>query len=400
MNWYFVALSLLLATLSLAQEDVVTSAPTSPCDPSRCLEKAREAEGCSANFDGSCMCDSSLGFIYTLRSCLISEESDCIEADYQTAFSEIQSTCTPYQEIGKSLCDDCFTSGVNDLGCLDGLDFDCLCNPNLEDFLSDFASCAKEISSGTFTCPQKSISIRSTFLESDCSPILAKKAKPEGCAICQNAVATELDCTGQADFSCICTKEGHLQSLSSCIQSKCLPADQTVARNIYVSACDSISAGLIPDITLDGVSRETEIPRPEVSEEDTDEESIGPDTTTVIGIVAGSVAGLSAMLVGGYFIFRKRSRNKEIISIKEPPKLPPRRNGPLETINPSPLNYKQDGVYEMWGSHQFSGRPNNYTPDSELGVPYNNKAFQYKKGQNHEIGSSQHLEYLEIGPSK
>ena len=350
MTYYFAFLWLLSAILALAQENIITSAPTSQCDTSRCLKMARDSEGCSAEFDGVCMCDSSLGFIHTLRNCIVSEESNCIEDDYQTAFDKIQSTCTLYTEVGKELCDGCFSSGINDLGCLDDKDLDCLCSPNLEDFMSKVKSCATKTSSGTFTCLQKSISIRSTFLAGSCIPFSTKEAKPKGCAICQNAVATELDCTGQADFSCLCTKEGHSEILSSCIESRCLPADQTVARNIYLSACDSISAGLVPEITLDGVSLETEISRPEAAEDEADEadgDSVGPDTTMVIGIVAGSVAGLSVMLVGGYFIFRKRSRNKKVIQIKKPPKLLPRRNGPLPISNPSSVNYKQNGIYEM-----------------------------------------------------
>ena len=126
------------------------------------------------------------GLFWNIRSCIISEESGCLEDDYDTVFSDIQSTCTSYQTLGKDLCDGCYNSLITDLNCADATDFECLCGPQTKDFLADFVSCAENTSSGIYSCPAKSISIRSSIHGLNCEPFSTVQQKANGCAICQN----------------------------------------------------------------------------------------------------------------------------------------------------------------------------------------------------------------------
>ena len=82
------------------------------------------------------------------------------------------------------------------------------------------------------------------------------------------------------------------------------------------------------------------------------------------------------------------------------PKLPAKQNSGLSASTAPLPRYQNDGVYEMWGA--TSGKPplNSSPAVSELGTTDPNKAFEYDDNQNHYYGSSQHLKFVEIGPSR
>ena len=154
----------------------------------------------------------------------------------------------------------------------------------------------------------------------------------------------------------------------------------------------------------------------DVNDDDNNDDD-GPDTTTVIGVVAGAVGGLALLLVGGYFIFRKRAKkakakkNSEKVNSNSVSASASASDASAPEVVGKPVGGQQD-VYEMFGSPYqkqqkpelpprpsdaayFSASP--YQRPVELGTPYTQSQYG-----NAGVQPGQHTfkEFVEMGPSR
>ena len=335
---------LYFAITAHAQEDT-----TIFCSTYDCVDIAVESARCTDTDDVPCVCETKTYESY-LSSCLITEKTHgCVSSDWTSASESLESDCSSYSSsIGADLCSVCFSSAIKSASCLEYDDYDCLCGSKSDDVLSMFTSCATVPITASATCLTSDLAFSSEELASSCSSFSENPDEPEIC-FCQAAVAEDINCAFQ-DLGCLCAQDDYLNRLLPCIESSCFSEDRTLVRNSHTSACSELATGGTPAIaTTDSASQQTDgdltnakgSPKEDGEEND---DSDGPETSTVIGVVAGAVAGLSILLVGGYFIFRKRSRKSKV----KPPKLPPRP----DNLNGAKLN-EQQGIYEMWGTQQF-----------------------------------------------
>ena len=118
-----------------------------------------------------------------------------------------------------------------------------------------------------------------------------------------------LGCTGHDDYKCLCAEEAYTDQLSSCINATCFPQDQTIARDSYTSECQVRALGLLSaTTTTERRGRATVTASASSGENENDDQgNDGPNIETVVGIVAGVIAGLASLVIAGYFTFRKRS---------------------------------------------------------------------------------------------
>lgn len=373
------------------------------CSTFDCVESAVESARCTDIDDVDCVCETTSYKSY-LSSCLISEETHgCVSSDWTSVSSEVDSDCSSYSSsIGSELCDVCFSSIVTSASCLDSDDYGCLCGSISDEVLSAFTSCARKPTTASASCLTSDLAFSSESLSSSCKSFSENPVQEDLC-LCQAAIAENLNCDLQ-DIDCLCSKNSdYLDQLLPCVESQCFSEDPTAVRDSHTSACDILATGGTPTITNPNFS-----PRPtaesstepeEAPNEDDDEDgSDGPETSTVIGVVAGSVGALSVLLVGGYFIFRKRSKRKP--KVKKPPKLPPRQND----LNAAYQN-EQQGVYEMWGTQRFDAPappqaayktniPSNTFPELDGQFP------SQSPNQKYLYPSIPYQGYVELGPSK
>ena len=338
--------------LCLPQDDAVITASTEQCNTVECLESVRDALQCSES-DLGCMCDTA-DFISDLSTC-ISSDLQCSWTFAAAASSEIESQCEPYTSSAWDLCLECFSSQAKKRDCFGLEDLGCMCGGNPTEYESLASSCLTSFSKGSITCPEASVDIHLRGKTLDCDDYIST-AKFDGCLTCQVSIATEVGCAGRDDFGCLCSVDDFTDSLSSCIETKCFPEDQTLAFSRHMSSClvftPEATDGEPALATAGGLANSTK----EDGDEDGDED--GPDTTTVIGAVVGTVAGLSLLLTGGYFIFRKRSKGKKSNKIV-PSKVQEQSDASVNSVAAvaeAPPTGKQ-GMYEVEGSRQHQHFP-------------------------------------------
>ena len=338
----WVLLCFCFAITTFAQDDSTTLF----CSTFDCVETAVESARCTDIDDVACVCETGSYKSY-LSSCLITEETHgCVSSDWTSASSEVDSDCSSYSSsIGAELCDACFISVVTSASCLDFDDYGCLCDSKSDEILSAFTSCARKPTTLSATCLTSDLAFSSESLSSSCRSFSENPIQDDLC-LCQAAIAESINCDLQ-DIDCLCSKNGdYLDRLLPCVESSCISEDPTTVRDSYTSACAVLATGGTPTITNpESLPTNESSKKAGIATDDDDEDSDGPETSTIIGVVAGSVGALSVLLVGGYFIFRKRSKRKPKIN---QPKLPPRPSN----LNATYQN-EQQGVYEMWGTQRF-----------------------------------------------
>lgn len=275
-----------------------------------CSSAASEYAECSGESDMVCMCD---GFDYSgaIRSCA----SDTLgytmvgSSAWSEASAELSSICSSHKSVAAALCFDCIDSAVSAASCLDNADYECLCGSVLDTYMSTMASCLQSHTTGTTSCPDSNGEFH-MMLSDRCQHFNQFSREFDGCTKCQVAVANSLGCSGHDDYRCLCTEEDYTIQLSSCIDATCFPQDQTLARDSYTSECQARALGLISATTTATDRREQATNTASADDSENvnyDEDSDGPDMESIVGIVAGVITGLVALVVAGYFIFRKRS---------------------------------------------------------------------------------------------
>ena len=393
-SWSILCLFFAIATF--AQDDSTTLF----CSTFDCMESAVESAQCTDTEDVLCVCETGSYRSY-LSACLITDETHgCVSSDWISASSSVDSDCTSLSSsIGSELCDICFDSVVTSASCLGYDDYGCLCGSKSDELLSAFTSCARKPITASATCLTSDLAYSSESLSSSCSSFSANPIQDNLC-LCPAAIAESLNC-GLQDIECLCSKGGdYLDRLLPCVESSCISEDPTIVRDSHTSACDVLATGGTPTLINPEFS-----PRPtgesskkaEIASGEDDESSDGPETSTIIGVVAGSVGALSVLLVGGYFIFRKRSKKKP--KMKQP-KLPPRPSN----LNTASQN-EQQGIYEMWGTQRYNA-PTQTHAVYKTNVPSN--TFSELDGQFPTQPSNQthfyppipNQGYVELGPSK
>ena len=273
-------------------------------------------------------------------------------------------------------CDECYSVAATDASCIDNADVACLCEQNSDEFRSLFTSCIEVPDEDGRSCPTPYFSFLDAKFQYSCSHWSAASSIP-GCTKCQFEVASEIGCDDPFQHTCLCTVQGYLASLTTCITNSCEVEEQETARQEHSAVCAVLSSGNAATVML---------PASETGNTDgnsDDDDNDGPDMTVVIGVVAGSVAALVALLVGGYFLFRKRSKR---ISKKteKPPALPPR---PPKQVQPS------NGTYELWA---YQPNPHKYH-FNQPPLPYRLTHPSEVHGQ--PLGAPMNG-YAELGPSR
>ena len=368
------------------------------------------------------MCDERR-YADVFSQCIVTSDKGCGSSAYEPLSTSLFSTCELYKSTANIECQQCYTSAINSLDCFDHLDYGCLCGPRSDEHLSIYKACATENG-----CPEKSIRIRESIVSRECLNVTPEERAGDGCLPCQIAVASDLDCSGNEDLDCLCPKrDEYFSSLGPCAEKSCFANDLTTARNSFTSRCNLFSLGVTPiakgtgdAAEATGKSSEESGSTQEGDGDGDDDDDEGPETVTVVGVVAGAVAGLSVLLIGGYFIFKKRSTREKIKNEKKkkPPLLPVRPNlqahAPLGVAEISSSGYftggqqdhqkqeSQVGVYEMWGSQQYSNHPP--ALPSRPGPPmnhsslssYNNASAQFNRAYELENQQTVHSPYANV----
>ena len=368
------------------------------CPVFDCESSATEAVGCTnaEDYRSDCHCGHVTSYQSLVSSCMLTDHSTgCDTFDWGNASSSLSTDCdfaSSYSPIG--LCDECYTAAVTNVSCIDNADVACLCEQQSDDFLSEFTSCVDATSVFDLHCPAAYQSILEAKFEASCSYWSEIPSSIPGCTKCQTQILEEAQCIGQYDYTCHCAVTSYLSLLTACINAECPDGeDMDIARNEHSAMCAVITSGDAASATLPGSKPKSQDSEPtsgdtgpsdgDDDDDDNNDDDEGPEMTTVIGVVAGSVAGLSILLIGGYFLFRKRSKRMSKKKSK-PPILPPR-----------PPTQQQDanGIREMWVSQQ---RPYHYQPNQPP-LPYRPTQPSELHGQ--PPGAPQNG-YFELGPSR
>lgn len=399
-NHWKILIFLYLSYLGSAQDDEVSisidAEAVTSCDTYECMSTARTSLGClflvlADNYgDDYCYCDALPSYEEEYSSCLFSSTPNgCESSDWDSISAAISTDCSyATSSLAIARCDDCYSSAVTDVSCIDTFDIGCLCDQDSGQFRSIFTACATSAVTLGVTCPTAYMSFLGANFQSTCSYWSDNPSSIPGCIQCQSEAASNVGCL-ENGFTCHCLFTEYLPYLTACMSEECVDEDPITARNQFSAACAVLESGDAADITFledqpdsqDSDSRGGETGAPDGNGGDDDD---GPDTTTIIGVVAGIVAGLTALLVGGYFLFRKRSKNV-LKREDQPPSLPPR---------PPREQHNANGIYEMWSSHQnpplshSKPPPLPYRPDPPLSELHGQPP-----------GAPQHG-YYELGPSR
>ena len=332
----------------------------------RCEEEAREGAGCSDGLDGPCMCDETT-YLSSYYSCFQSD-LECYD-EWSLVTDSHTESCSPYELSAHSVCLSCQTSAIEGAACLDEVDFPCLCPLAIsDDHISRLWACQKTASSGSIPCPSYSMAWLEASFTDGCFA-LTDEHSFLGCPQCQSSIATELDCTAPDDFDCICSVErDYIRSLTPCVTETCFLPDLTLARSSITDACMSIRNGLTP-------AKQTPVGNPRTGDDrdsenpvDNSDEEDGPDTVTVVGIVVGAIGGLSLLLIGGYFIFRKSSDgDKKLFAKKEKKpaktnKLPTLPSRPDGTTTKGTVSVAELVAIPKYNHHEMPGLPQRTPP--------------------------------------
>ncbi|KAI9855299.1 MAG: hypothetical protein M1813_009838 [Trichoglossum hirsutum] len=280
---------------------------------SECSTIALSAASCSDDSDYMCSCVTT-AYGAQLSSCLSSV--GCVASSWAYASSSISASCSYWTEsLGSSLCGACTSSAINSLGCIDYDDYGCLCGgPDATGsgagYAAVFSTCVAKTGSFGASCPFKtSTSIVSSHSASCSSYASSTSAYPIGCPSCQAAAADQMSCSGRFDYKCICSKSSYLPALQSCISAgRCSSTDFSVARSTYTEACSVVATGGTPSTAA--AARATAKSGSAVPSQTgaaaTNGTSHGPRITVIAGAIGGVVFLLAALIVGGYFIFRRK----------------------------------------------------------------------------------------------
>ena len=323
--WITISILSFCSSFGYCDEDAVTS--ISITGVGDCTKSASATVGCSGEDDLDCTCTTD----YTMALLLCLESSYSATSDttaLDEAATQLYSICSTHMPLNVRLCTDCASSAVSAVTCLDYMDYACLCDADGDKYQSVLTTCLETHTSGSISCAAEALPMFS-FASDNCEMIKAATISYNGCTACQASVASELDCSGSLDYECLCTEDEYRARVSSCIESEtsCGIWDQTLARNSYTSVCSALLAGetpILPTTSLASTfARETRPPpgasstdeasssidgdSQDAADDDDDDDVGGPATAEVVGIVVGAVAGLSLLLVGGYWIFRERS---------------------------------------------------------------------------------------------
>ena len=362
---------------SLPQDEAAITAAPARCDTVSCLDFARESKSCTGSGStlDNCVCDKG-HFVVPFSRCLTSDPA-CGEEVATSAVKELQSSCSPYYSSASSLCEECFDSVAKDLSCLNGDDVRCLCRPRPTGYLELLTSCTSTNTKNSVSCHASELETYTMYLDPGCLAVSTAK-QDENCLLCEAAIATEVGCDGPDDHSCLCDQDDYTGSLFACIESEseCVTEQITPARDDYETVCSLFSIGaeasileddpfgptdsasLSDDDDLDDL--ELELDRIANDNNNNDDDDDGPDTATVVGAVAGAVAGLSLLLLGGYYLFRKRTQAEKFEKQK------PHKSASQPQSVPGSISTGQDGMYEMWGSHESQQK---YAASSFASVP-------------------------------
>lgn len=392
-----------LVTINVDEIDIVDGVEdisANYCPVFDCNSIASEGVGCTDSLveigRADCRCGHVTSYQALVSSCMLTDHSTgCDTFDWGNASSSLSTDCdfaSSYSPI--ALCDQCYSSAVTSVSCIDNADVACLCEQQSDDFVSKFTSCVDATSVFDLQCPSAYQSILKAKFEASCSYWSEIPSSLPGCTQCQTQILEEAQCGNQYEYTCHCAVSSYLSLLTACINTECPDnGDMDIARNEHSAFCAVITSGEAASATLPGSKSQSQDSQPTSDgsgasddgddDEDNDGgEDDGPEMTTVIGVVAGSVAALSVLLVGGYFLFRKRSKRMSKKKDK-PPILPPRPQTQQNT----------NGVYEMWTSQQ---KPYQYQPNQPP-LPYRPMQPSELHGQPH--GAPQNG-YIELGPSR
>ena len=397
-------LDLLLFFVGSHAQDEFTS--DVECSTFSCSDIASESAQCTDYDDVECYCEQNT-YSSLLSSCLLLDTTmGCTSSDWISASSELDSSCSSFSSsFGTELCDECYTSAITDgVSCLGYDDYGCLCNAKSNELLSSLTACAETPITLSASCPISYLEELGDGLFSSCSSYEDNPVEVPGCAVCQVIVASGLQCS-QEDYKCLCAEEGvYLDAFESCIDTvNCYESDLTVERDSYTAICSVVATGgTPPGLTLDESPSETDLSSTRESEirstSGNDDESDGPQTSTVVGVVLGAIAGLALLLIGGYFIFKKRSKyksekvNKVSISKLTGPSIDQRK--------------AEHGVYEMMGSGQYQNYPIRPSPTQKAAATLNhsyeldNRPIQPSVTSEGHYRTLLHQGYVELGPGK
>ena len=394
-----IVLFLHLTTVCFAQDEdttspsLVTDSPdlfvVNECPEFDCKDNVSLSLGCA---DGGfyCYCSEITSFQDLVSACMI-ETHNCSTEIWENVSERDAAECsTASINIPVGICDESYFTAVQNVSCIDTADLPCLCEQKSDEFLAAFSSNVEMSTSYHFSCGTVYQSFLEARFQNSCSYWSDIPSSIPGCTKCQTQALEKASCTQDEGFYCQCAGTQYLSFLTACINTECPDKeDMDIARNDHSAVCAFVTSGVAASVTLPGSKPKSQDSEPtsgntgESEGEDDDGEDNGPEMTTVIGIVAGSIAGLSVLLVGGYFLFRKRSKRMSKKTDK-PPILPSRP--PMEQPN-------ANGVYEMWSSQQkpYQDQPNRPP------LPYRPTQPSELHGQ--PPGAPQ-SGYYELGPSR